>query len=216
MAKIGTNHDWKYVGGRLCLDFVNTVGGRTGNRKYTILREKVEDYSALVEWSRLAGVLNLREAHRLGVQAAAHRREAGAMLARAIALREALYRIFKCSLEGRRPPPRDLETLAGEVRAAQARRRIVRSEAAFEWRWERSEDALDRVLWAVSLSAAEMLTSGDLARVRQCTGKDCGWLFLDTSRNRSRRWCDMQDCGNRDKVRRFRQRQQRARRARPA
>ena len=65
---------------------------------------------------------------------------------------------------------------------------------------------LDAVLWHVARSAAELLTSGDLGRVRGCASEECGWVFLDTTRNRSRRWCDMKECGNREKARRFYQR----------
>jgi predicted RNA-binding Zn ribbon-like protein len=62
------------------------------------------------------------------------------------------------------------------------------------------------MLWPVVRSAAELLTSDELGRVRECAADNCAWLFLDRSKNRSRRWCDMAVCGNRDKVRRFRQR----------
>ena len=69
-----------------------------------------------------------------------------------------------------------------------------------------SEAALDRMLWSIAHSGAELLTTGDLSRLRECGGEECGWLFEDTSRNRSRQWCDMQDCGNLAKVRRYRTR----------
>jgi predicted RNA-binding Zn ribbon-like protein len=75
----------------------------------------------------------------------------------------------------------------------------------WRWRWAgdaESEPALDRVLWPVARSAAELLTSDDLAAVRECAAPDCRWLFLDRSRNRSRRWCAMATCGNRSKARR--------------
>ncbi len=76
----------------------------------------------------------------------------------------------------------------------------------FVWEWNDTKPVLDRILWAISVSAAEMLTTSDLTRLRQCPGEDCGWLFDDTTRNRSRQWCDMKDCGNIAKVRRFRSR----------
>ena len=73
------------------------------------------------------------------------------------------------------------------------------------WTWT-DEDVLDRMLWPVVRSSAELLVEGDLTRVRQCHGEQCGWLFVDMTKNRSRRWCDMGDCGNLAKVRRFRSR----------
>jgi predicted RNA-binding Zn ribbon-like protein len=215
MAKIQTKQaNWKLVGGRLCLDFINTVGGRAGA---TVLRDKLADYGDLLEWTRLAGIANPTESRNLARHAAAHRHESKATLRRAVQLREALYRIFKSAAEGRRPRVADLDTLSQELRIARARERLTHTGGAFAWTWQDGETALDRVLWPVSLSAADLLTSGDLSRLRQCGGPECGWMFLDTSRNRSRYWCDMKDCGNRAKVSRFRQRHQQShRRARSA
>jgi|SRR5579864_9127131 len=216
MAKIQTNSErWKFVGGRVCLDFINTVGGRVSSA--TVLRDKLRDYSDLLGWSQFAGIAKQSESRHLARLAAAHRRDAEATLRRAVRLRETLYRIFKSALEDRRPRPADLDSLSHELRLARERQRLTHTGGAFEWNWEPGEAALDRILWPVSLSAAELLVSGDLSRLRQCDGNECGWMFLDTSRNHSRHWCDMKDCGNRAKVRRFRKRQQRSRtRARPA
>lgn len=225
MAKIQTNQEkWKFVGGRLCLDFINTVGGRVisaaGSRRRdyadTVLRDKLVDYNDLREWSQFAGIANQSESRDLAQLATTHRKDAEATLARAVQLREALYRIFKSVVEGWRPREADLDTLSRELRVARARERLTHTRGAFGWTWERDEVALDRVLWPVSLSAAQVLTSGDLARLRQCGGRECGWMFLDASRNRSRLWCDMKDCGNRAKVRRFRKRQQRRHRRMPS
>jgi predicted RNA-binding Zn ribbon-like protein len=211
MAKVQTNQkNWKLVGGRLCLDFINTVGGRVSSR--TILHDKLVDYNDLLEWGRFAGIANQSESRNLARLAATHRRDAEATHVRAVLLREALYGIFKSAAEGRRPRRADLDTLSRELRVARARERLTHTGGAFAWAWEDGDAALDRVLWPVSLSAADVLTSADLSRLRQCSGQECGWMFLDTSRNRSRHWCDMKDCGNRAKVKRFRTRQQRSNR----
>ena len=205
MAKLQTNEkNWKFVGGRLCLDFVNTVGGRVGP---AVLRDKLLDYADLLEWSRLAGVVIQAETRKLARRAVSHRREAQAILTRAVALREALYRIFDAAVEGRKPQAVDLETVSRELQVAKARERLTHARGAFSWTWDGGHVALDRVLWPITLSSADLLTSADLSRLRKCGGNECGWLFLDTSRNRSRHWCDMKDCGNRAKVSRFRQRQ---------
>jgi predicted RNA-binding Zn ribbon-like protein len=206
MAKIQTNQEsWKFVGGCLCLDFINTVGGRAAS---TVLKDKLVDYSHLLEWSRLAGIANQTESRNLVHRAAAHRQEAEATLRRAVQLRETLYRIFKSAADSRRPRVADLDTLSQELRVARAHERLAHTGGAFAWTWQDGETTLDRILWPLSLSAAGLLTSGDLSRLRQCGGHECGWMFLDTSRNRSRHWCDMKDCGNRAKVSRFRQRHQ--------
>ncbi|MBN1859137.1 CGNR zinc finger domain-containing protein [Candidatus Bipolaricaulota bacterium] len=77
-----------------------------------------------------------------------------------------------------------------------------RSEERFQWGWSDAEDQLEWPVWILARSAADLLTSDERDRVRRCAGPDCGWLFVDISRNHSRRWCDMADCGNRAKARR--------------
>ena len=193
----------KLVGGRLCLDFINTVDGRKSG---TVLSDKLVAYSDLVEWSRHAGIVTATEAGRL-IQAGKRKaREAKDVFDRAIALREALYRTCKAMLAGRRPQSADLETVNQELLRARAHERLAHEANGFTWEWIGSEASLDRMLWSIAQSAAELFTSGDLSRLRECCGDECGWLFEDTSRNRSRQWCDMQDCGNLAKVRRFRTR----------
>lgn len=200
----------KFIAGRLCLDFINTVGARiTTARRCIILREKLLNYDSLLAWSLCAGLIPENDARRLLRQAASHPRNASETLTRAITLRDAIYRIFKSVLDYRRPLDKDLEVLDRELTIARAHERLTPSSFRFLWTWINPRNALDRMLWAISKSAAELLASPDLTSVRQCGGDECGWLFLDTSRNRSRQWCAMRDCGNRAKVRRFRQRQHR-------
>lgn len=210
---VTAEHDFgKRVGGRLCLDFVNTVRGWVGadaggGRDYAdrVVGERLVSYGALLGWGRLAGILTAEEAAGLARRAARSGNEAAAVLERGLALRRALYRIFKAVIEGWTPEAGDLAVLNVELRVARAHERLVaRPGLGFEW--ESKPGALDRVLWPVASSAAELLTGPELERVRQCPGGECGWLFVDTSRSRNRRWCDMADCGNVAKVRRFRER----------
>jgi predicted RNA-binding Zn ribbon-like protein len=202
--------EMKLVGGRLCLDFINTVDGRKGyspSRSVdTVLSDKLAEYSDLVGWSRHSGIVTATEAERLIQASKRNVREAKQVLDRAVALREALHRIFKAVMTDRRPPTADLETMNKELLNARAHERLIHEANGFAWEWVGSEAALDRMLWSIAQSAAELLTTGDLSRLRECCGEKCGWLFEDTSRNRSRQWCDMQDCGNLAKVRRFRTR----------
>ncbi len=190
----------KFIAGRLCLDFVNTVGGR--DARDLVLRDKLKTYADLATWSRLAGLSTAGEARNLKSYAERYPVRAAATLARAIRLRETLYRIFKAA-----PRRSDMDVVRDEISVAKSHQRLIRAGAGFVWAWDRAENALDSPLWRVSISAADLLTSADLQKLRQCPGNECGWLFLDTSRNRTRRWCDMKDCGNRAKVRRFRRRE---------
>ena len=204
----------KLVGGRLCLDFVNTVAARVAARKPrasgkagdAIGRDRLGAYPDLVRWSRRAGALAAGEAEELLGRARRRPSAAAAAFRRAVGLREAIYRIFIAVIKEWGAQASDLEILNRELAAARARERVVAGEEGFEWEWDRPTPGLDRMLWPVVRSAAELLTSAELGFARECQGEDCGWLFLDTSRNRTRRWCDMSDCGNLAKVRRFRRR----------
>ena len=194
----------KLIAGCVCLDFVNTVGGRVTGRDL-VLRDKLKDYPDLLTWSRLAGLSTAHEISRLKRFAERRPARAAATLARAIRLREALYRICKSILSRSAPDDSDVDVLRKELSIAKAHERLVRKGAGFVLTWVHLENVLDSPLWRVSQSAADLLTSADLTKLRQCGGEECGWMFLDTSRNRTRRWCDMKDCGNRAKVRRFRE-----------
>lgn len=204
------------VGGRLCLDFVNTVRARmlesasdgANSSAESVLGERLLSYDALLRWGVLAGALESGEADELAREAGERPAEAAEVLKRSVALREATYRIFRAAIDGGSPAPDDMVVLDSAVRIARTRERLVaRGPFPLEWEWNAKNGALDRVLWPVARSAAELLTSGDLERVGQCPGEECGWLFLDTSRSGRRRWCSMADCGNIAKVRRFRERQ---------
>lgn len=182
----------------LCLNFANTVGNHRSIRP----DEHLGSFADLVEWSRHAGGLSDRTAARL-LQASADRQdEARRVLQRAISLREAIYRIFSAASVGAAPRQADLKLLNRVLSTAMARGRLVQSTGEFAWDWAREDDSLDQMLWPIARSAAGLLTSGNLKRVAECANDDCGWLFVDVSKNHSRRWCSMSDCGNRVKARR--------------
>jgi len=187
------------IGGVLCLDFVNTVDPRHAPGR----REYLDSYPALVAWGSHAGAIDAEQGDRLREAAAVQPAEAGRVLSRAIGLREALYPLFSQAGRGPRPARADLGVLQAEVTGALAHFRVAWSPAGFGWEWDQASPGLDRVLWPVAWSAAELLVQGPLERIRECPGQDtCGWLFLDLSKNASRRWCDMRVCGNRAKARR--------------
>jgi predicted RNA-binding Zn ribbon-like protein len=200
----------KLVGGDLALDFVNTVGGRIaegddapGSR---VLADKLAGYAHLVAWGRHAGSMAEPDARRLLRLGEGRPREAAEVLGRALLFREALHRALRSLMLGRRPDPEDVSRLNAEIAAARGREVLAPFRDALRWEWPDAGDRLDSPLWPVARAAAALLTSGDLSRLRQCGGERCGWLFLDRSRNRSRQWCTMEDCGNVAKVRRFRRR----------
>jgi predicted RNA-binding Zn ribbon-like protein len=199
----GNVHQFKLIGGQLCLDFANTadfyaIGGP---------RERLVSFGALVHWARQAGIVGPREEAALRKIGAIRRREATGLLSQAIALREAIDHALSALAHRREPPARALESLNRMIAVAVAHARLARQRDRFMWDWKRDLSRLDWILWPIVWSAAEALTSDHLGRVRECASDDgCGWFFLDTSRNGSRRWCDMSHCGNRAKARRHYQR----------
>jgi predicted RNA-binding Zn ribbon-like protein len=186
------------IGGPLCLDFTNTAHGR-GTAEHT---DNLVDYAALIAWSRHAQAIEAREAERLLKAAGRHPRTAEAVRRRAVELRERLHRCFLALGRGAKPDPRDLEGINRELAAALPHARLTPEAGGFAWTWD-DEPALDRVLWPVVRSASQLLTAPELPRVKQCSGRGCSWLFLDTSKNGSRRWCEMEVCGSRSKARAY-------------
>ncbi|HEX5123322.1 MAG TPA: CGNR zinc finger domain-containing protein [Rhodanobacteraceae bacterium] len=199
--------DFERVGGRLCLDFVNTRGSHFDPDA----REYVGDYAGLVTWLRLCeGGLDARQAARLLASARTHPRLAGEVFAKSRELRALLYRILAARANGNAPVRADLETFDREAQAALAERTLTPGE---HWRWTwRDDGALELPLRIVLASSVDLLVNDDPARLRQCPAPDgCGWLFYDTSRNATRRWCSMSMCGNGAKSRRFQRRRREAR-----
>jgi predicted RNA-binding Zn ribbon-like protein len=197
-----------FRGGVPCLDFVNTLAWRLTDRPV----EYIGSYEDLLAWGRQVGLLAPDETEVLSGWAATHPEEARATLSRAVALREAVHRVLCAAIAGE---PRDegaLSTLNRELSVALSRVRVAPAAGdaagdAYVWAWERGgEDGggpLERPLWPVARSAAELLTSAKLGRVKVCGGEGCGWMFLDESRNASRKWCESRDCGNRERVRQY-------------
>jgi len=189
--------DLDLLGGELCLDFANTVECRLSDHTH----EFVNSYRDLVLWSQHAGVLTDEQAERLLQDARGRPEEADAVLERAIELRETIYRVFTAVIVGCSPDSASLDALNGFLAQALSQLRVVNTSDGFSFDWAGDDQILDRVLWPIVQSAADLLTSDELSRVKQCAG--CGWLFVDRSRNHSRRWCDMRVCGNRAKARRY-------------
>lgn len=193
--------DFNYIGGSPCLDFANA---RARLERWL----EAGRYGELLSWSVEAGTLDEDEARRLQKLAAAAPDLARATLERAVALSAALRRLFSALAEGESPAGVDLVTVNAELVEAMSHARVVEGDGAFAWSWAAADKDPARVLWPIARSAAELLVSEESAQVKRCAADTCRWLFVDSSRNHRRRWCDMKVCGNRAKVRRFRARAQ--------
>lgn len=187
------------VGGDLSLDFVNTAGSRTRGP----IVDRIETYQDLVIWSRRAGTIDEALAAELVRLAEAEPAAAAKVLSRAKALREAIYRVFSARADGRAAEASDFALLGSLAAEAAAHRVLVPVEFRFDHVWSREPPRLERVWWPVAAAAVALATSDRVTRVKECATAHCNWLFLDASRNRSRRWCQMRECGNREKQRRF-------------
>lgn len=197
---------FEMVGGRTCLDFVNTGS----QRRIGPFVEKLESYDDLVSWAVQAEQLSEAEAAHLREKAAADPAGAARVVERGRALREAIYRVFTAQAAGDTPGAGDLALISEEHARAASHRVLTPGSVgvcAFEWK---TFDALDRPLWPVAVSAVNLASSSDAARVKECATDNCNWLFLDASKNKSRRWCEMKECGNRAKARRHYERRRKS------
>jgi len=180
------------IGGVLCLDFANTLYGHTD-----VVHEYLFDYRDLVLWSQHAGILTLQKAGMLLLKGEQALAESETVFLQAIQLRETIFNIFTALTHDETPDENDLAQLHQIWLENETHSKLVQSSAGFVLDWEEGE-AMDAMLWPITRSVMELLTSGELKRVKQC-GR-CDWLFLDRSRNGKRRWCSMSACGNRVKM----------------
>jgi predicted RNA-binding Zn ribbon-like protein len=205
VSSAGQERTFKFKGGVPCLDFVNTLAWRLTDSPV----EYLGSYEDLLAWGRQAGLLTPDETEALSGWAATDPEQTGDVLSRAVALRESIHRVFSAAIAGEPQDEGALSAFNRELSVALSRLRVAPAEdEAYVWAWDRGGDdgggpALDRPLWPVARSVAELLTSPHLGRVKVCAGEGCGWMFLDESRNASRRWCDSRSCGNRERVREY-------------
>lgn len=197
-----------FIGGALCLDFVNSVDSWFADPP----RERFRSFSDWLNWSGGAGTASdaeIRAAHRAAAQDPASARRT---LDRVRATRDALYRVLQAMISGRSPSRPDVALLGRSIAAARANRCIAWSPDGFAESWSDEAGSHERLLGTVMLNAhAVLLDAGTAGRIDQCPAPDCGWLFLDTSKNHSRRWCSMRTCGNLAKAQRHYARMRRAR-----
>ena len=184
------------------LAFLNTLSARPTGAPV----ERLRSYDALVSWAQEQHVVSAPAGGRLLAQARKHPHQAALALTRARELREALNSLMSALDAGREPAAPVLETIGAAVASAYARGRLVPHGGALQW-VSSADDEVDRIGWEIARAAGRLVVSHRLGRVRPCAAGDCGWWFVDDTKNRSRRWCDMKLCGNREKIRRFRKRQ---------
>ena len=186
------------VGGVLCLDFVNTVNSRD-----ELEHDYIASYANLVDWAAKMELFSPTQAKTLKQKASQESNKAEKILNTTKDARETIFRVFSAIAEGTNPKEADLSAIAGLYQEAIGNGQLVKTDGLFIFKWE-PHKSLDGVLWQIVASAKSLLSSKEVARVKGCP--NCGWLFLDTSKNQSRRWCSMNTCGVHEKMRRYHKR----------
>lgn len=185
-SKYNTNTGW------LCLDFANTVDWHASSNP----EETINNYADLLNWAQKVDIITANEAKLLQDVSGKKPAETKVILNKAKEIREAIYETLSSAAHGRPARKADLVVLNKAIADTLSHSILVSKDNSFEWDWDSSTKELDFILWPIVKSAAELMTSEALHRVGQCADEHgCGWLFWDSSRNRSRRWCDMRDCG---------------------
>lgn len=217
---------FEFLGDALCLDFLNTLHDAHAEDP----EEELSGVADVAAWAAQAGVLTANEAGHLhaGVWPGSHPnvknapgRDALPGKNRAVllddlrALRETLRQMFQRAVRDGKVAPRDVAALNLLLGRFPAVASIEKSGGDGDWKlnWESQAGGAEKIFCAIMKSAAELVASGRWRAMRECASDTCTWMFLDTSKNHSRRWCEMSRCGNRDKVHRFRARARKA--ARP-
>ena len=207
-----TELPFKYLGGDLSLDFVNTVDWAS----HGLVNERLTTYEHLTRWAEGAGLLRAAEAGRLRTAARMRPRAARIALERATRLREVLQRLFT-AVAARTPDWRELEAFNRAFAEAMQWLRVAAAPASLhgarrvDWAWQSPAGRLDALLSPVIWSAARLVTSPEAACIRRCASPQCRWMYIDRSRNGLRRWCAMETCGTTEKTRRRRERHRRSR-----
>lgn len=183
------------VGGVLCLDFANTINSRRMPE-----HDYLVTYSDLVDWAGKVEILSVQQVRTLKQRATQDVKKAGEALEKGRTVREIIHRVFSAMARRSKPQEDDLNAITHLYEEAVAKGRFVKMKDHYEMDW-RSDETFGALLWCITASAEKLLVSSELSQVKECPS--CGWLFLDTSKNQSRRWCSMSTCGARDKMRRY-------------
>jgi len=194
------SEEFQIVAGHVVLDFANTLDYRFDPAR-TI--EMLPSFERLVDFVLQSQLIEEPSGRRL--KAGTDRRNAERVLRRAIEFRETLDQLLRSVIAHKAPRGSCLESFNGFVAQHRKQERFSWKSGELVRGYAEIVNTADWLLWLLVDSAASLLTSIDLVNVRECHDQSCRWLFLDQSKNHSRRWCSMDLCGNRSKVRRFRE-----------
>lgn len=207
MTTLSSDLPFEYIGGDPAIDLVNTVDWTSRGPE----QDRLTDFDRVIRWAQGAGILTAKAASSLRALADAKPREAEAAYRNALRVRAVLARLFR-AIAASEPAGDALDDFNRLLGPALERMRVTpaggrhRADPALQLGWRDGGKSLDSVIWPVIWSAASLIISEEGPRIRICGGPDCGWMYVDRSRNKLRRWCQMETCGTREKSRRRYQR----------
>src|SRR6202051_3331596 len=187
---------FKLHAGHPALELVNTLDMRFSTQTVDL----IPTYKDLLRLTTQLQLLTAEQARKLARTVGEEEARRG--LASTAELREALARVLYGQIDGARPPAGQLQILEQQFHAAAQHRRLLAGESHLEWSWSGVEREAEIPLWMLAQAASDLLVSSDAELIKDCGDPTCRWLFLDVSKNHTRRWCDMKTCGNRMKARR--------------
>ena len=187
---------FKLHAGHPALELVNTLDLRFSAQVVDL----IPTYKDLLRFATQLELLTAEQARKLG--RSVEEKAAQRVLASTVELREALAAFLYGTMEGGKPPAAQIQILEQQFHAAALHRRLLVGGTHLEWSWSGVERQAEIPLWMLAQAASDLLVSGDAELVKDCGDPTCRWLFLDVSKNHTRRWCDMKTCGNRMKARR--------------
>jgi len=196
---------FELIAGHVALDLVNTFDNRFSP---TGPQELLASYEDLLRFAAQSELLSDRQVKKLK-RADTSQTQRMQVLDRVRELRETLAAVAYAQLEGKEPSPADLAILEANFKEAGSHRQLAADRLQINWSWRGLGSQVSAPLWLLAQAAADLMLSGQATHLRSCSSDTCRWLFLDTSKNHTRRWCNMKVCGNRMKAKRFQARQSR-------
>jgi predicted RNA-binding Zn ribbon-like protein len=195
---------FKLHAGHPALELVNTFDLRFSPNP----EELLPAYRDLLRFAAQLRLITAEQARKL--ERAVDEKNARRILASTVELREALAAVLYGWIDGRKPPATQVKILETYFQEAAQHRSLRAAKSQLAWSWAPTEQQAEIPLWKLAQAASDLLVSSDAELVKDCGDPTCRWLFLDLSKNHTRRWCDMKTCGNRMKARRFQARLQAA------
>jgi predicted RNA-binding Zn ribbon-like protein len=190
---------YDFDAGDISLDFANTNNWHASAAPQDFLH----NFMDLIQWGHQAGLVTSDQVNQLGLDAEQDPEKAAKAFAFAIQVRESIYRIFSNLYAGRPISEVDLSFLNSVACEAMAHLQLTALGGEYRWKFPPNLEATNLIVWTVARAASDLLTSSRVSRVRECEDdRGCGYLFIDQTKNHSRRWCSMESCGNRAKARR--------------